>query len=152
MCISSSGTRTLWRLAMVGFPIQVAREILKDVEDVDVDRGNIDGGDGDDIGVPRKVTLPLVVGTRWSHRIAYALVGAVCGAMVFTETYWKMFASTNASSLSRLPVLASPYGLGVCAGVPMCIRASVLPIKEGERLLKKSIYVLLAGMIGGLLL
>jgi 4-hydroxybenzoate polyprenyltransferase len=112
---------------VVGFPVQVAREILKDIEDVDIDEGN-------------KRTLPLVVGETVAHRIAYALVGTVCSAMVLTPSYWNMFASNP-------PV----YAVGVLAGVSMCIRASMLPLKKGETLLKKSIYVLLAGMIGGLL-
>ncbi len=121
---------TLWRLAGVGFPVQVAREILKDVEDVDIDRD-----------VAHKLTLPLVIGDIWAHRIAYTLVAAVCSTMVFTKPYWKLFAST--------PPL---YAIGVCVGVPMCIRSSMLPLKKGEQLLKKSVYVLLAGMIGGLMM
>ena len=115
----------LWRLAAIGFPVQVAREILKDIEDVETDQG-------------RKRTLPIMVGEVVAHRIAYTLVGLVCSAML-TKSYWSMFASTP-------PV----YALGLCLGVPMCIRASMLPLKQGEALLKKSIYVLLAGMIGGL--
>ena len=115
-------------LAVVGFPIQVAREILKDIEDVKVDQG-------------KKVTLPLVVGEKRAHRIAYGIVGMVCSAMVFSKSYWKLFASNP-------PV----YTFGVIAGVPMCIRASLLPLKRGEQLLKKSIYVLLVGMIGGLVM
>jgi 4-hydroxybenzoate polyprenyltransferase len=125
--VVSPPSSKLWRLAVVGFPVQVAREILKDIEDVDIDEGN-------------KRTLPLVVGEAVAHRIAYALVGAVCSAMVLTPSYWSMFASNP-------PV----YAIGLLAGVSMCIRASMLPLKKGEKLLKKSIYVLLAGMIGGLL-
>jgi len=33
----------------------------------------------------------------------------------------------------------------------MCIWASVLPLSEGQKMLKKSIYVLLLGMITALL-
>jgi len=36
----------LYKLAAIGFPLQVAREILKDVEDVKVDKGT-------------KMTLPI---------------------------------------------------------------------------------------------
>ena len=36
----------LYKLALIGFPLQVAREILKDIEDVKVDEGT-------------KKTLPL---------------------------------------------------------------------------------------------
>jgi 4-hydroxybenzoate polyprenyltransferase len=117
----------LFRLAAVGFPMQFSREILKDIEDMDIDRG-------------KKQTLPLVVGEKMSHRIAYVLVGAVCSAMVFTPIYWEMFAS-------KPPF----YAFGVMVGLQMCWKASILPLREGQQLLKKSIFVLLAGMIGGLL-
>ena len=117
----------LLRLGAVGFPMHLSREIIKDIEDMDIDRGN-------------KMTLPLAIGRENSHRIAFAIVGCVCGAMIFTPLYWPMFAS-------RYPI----YPLSVAIGLPMCFRASFLPLSEGQRLLKKSIYVLLAGMIGGLL-
>ena len=124
---ASPSRSKLFRLAAVGFPMQFSREILKDVEDMDIDRG-------------KKQTLPLVVGEKMSHRIAYALVGAVCSIMVFTPIYWEMFASNP-------PI----YAFGVMAGLQMCWKASVMPLREGQQLLKKSIYVLLAGMILGLL-
>lgn len=124
---SITSSSKLIRLAAVGFPMHLAREIVKDIEDMAIDRGN-------------KSTLPLVVGKRIAHRIAYGIVGCVCSVMVFTPLYWGMFAS-------RYHI----YPLGVAVGLPMCIRASFLPLSEGQRLLKKSIYVLLAGMIGGLL-
>lgn len=117
----------LVRLAAVGFPMHLSRELLKDIEDIETDRGN-------------KVTLPLVIGGENSHKIAFGIVGCVCTAMIFTPLYWPMFAS-------RYPI----YPLSVAVGLPMCLRASFLPLREGQRLLKRSIYVLLAGMIGGLL-
>ena len=49
---------------------------------------------------------------------------------------------------SRIPV----YAISIVVGVPMCIKASILPLEEGQRLLKKSIYVLLFGMIMGLIM
>ena len=61
--------------------------------------------------------------------------------MIGLPHYWKMFASSP-------PV----YAFSLWMGVPMCVRASMLSLVEGQRLLKKSIYVLLVGMIGGLML
>jgi hypothetical protein len=37
-------------------------------------------------------------------------------------------------------------------GTTMCARASTLSLDEGQALFKKSIYVMLGGMIGGLVL
>eukprot|EP00581_Thalassiosira_minuscula_P004728 CAMPEP_0183748144 /NCGR_PEP_ID=MMETSP0737-20130205/67622_1 /TAXON_ID=385413 /ORGANISM="Thalassiosira miniscula, Strain CCMP1093" /LENGTH=308 /DNA_ID=CAMNT_0025983863 /DNA_START=907 /DNA_END=1833 /DNA_ORIENTATION=- len=125
---SAEMTIKLYQLAAIGFPLQVSREILKDIEDVDVDIG-------------KKSTLPLVIGAKTSKRIAYAIVGAVNAGMILLPHYWNMFASTP-------PV----YALSVAIGTPMCIVASRLELGRGQRLLKKSIYVLLAGMILGLLL
>ena len=87
-----------------------------------------------------KLTLPLVLGSQNSKRIAFGNVFCVCSAMIFTPLYWPMFASRY-----------SIYPVSVVVGLPMCFRASFLPFSEGQQLLKKSIYVLLAGMIGGVL-
>jgi 4-hydroxybenzoate polyprenyltransferase len=118
----------LYQLAAIGFPLQVSREIIKDIEDMDTDNGE-------------KQTLPLLIGETWSKRIAYGLVGIINVVMIIFPHYWRMFASMP-------PV----HAVSVALGVPMCLRASVLPLAEGQQLLKKSIYVLLVGMIGGLLL
>ncbi|KAL9180897.1 hypothetical protein ACHAXT_009702 [Thalassiosira profunda] len=118
----------LYQLAAIGFPLQISREVLKDVEDMEVDRGE-------------KQTLPLVIGEKNAKRVAYGLVGAVNAAMLLSPYYWKMFASK--------PPL---YAISVAVGTPMCVVASRLPLSKGQRLLKKSIYVLLLGMISGLLL
>jgi geranylgeranylglycerol-phosphate geranylgeranyltransferase len=118
----------LYQLALIGFPLQISREILKDIEDVDADRD-------------QKQTLPLLIGKSKSKQFAYSLVGLINTAMVILPHYWSMFASNP-------PV----YGISVIIGVPMCIRASMLPLTQGQKLLKKSIYILLLGMIGGLLL
>ncbi len=126
--MGSESSMKLLQLAALGFPLQVAREILKDIEDVDVDRG-------------QKQTLPLLIGERKSKMIAYGIVAIINFAMIFLPSYWKIFSSNPPA-----------YALSVLVGVPMCIRASVLPLEEGQRLLKKSIYVLLAGMISGLIL
>ena len=121
----------LYQLAIIGFPLQVAREILKDIEDVEVDRG-------------QKVTLPLVIGHKKSKRLAYGLVYLINIFMIFNPTYWKMFQSS-----SYIPV----YAISVAIGTPMSILASrSISLTKGQKLLKKSIYVLLLGMISGLLL
>jgi len=121
-------TMKLYQLAAIGFPLQISREILKDIEDVKVDQG-------------AKQTLPLVIGKRNSKRIAYGLVAIVNEALLFSPYYWKMFASMP-------PV----YAISVAVGVPMCFIASRLSLVKGQKLLKKSIYVLLSGMISGLLI
>ena len=126
--VGAASVRRLWWLAAAGFPLEVAREVLKDAEDVKADRG-------------KKLTLPLALGVEPSRRAAHGLVGLVLGWMVFTPHYWQMFSSTP-------PV----YAAAMVITIPMCVRASWLPLREGEQLLKRSIYVLLVGMIGGLVL
>ena len=115
-------------LAAVGFPLQVSREILKDVEDVDVDGGV-------------KATLPLAIGAGASRRVAFGLALAANAAMVFLPHYWRMFAS-------RPPV----YACSVAVGTVMCVTASGQPVERGQRLLKKSIFIVLLGMITSLVI
>lgn len=117
----------LLKLAAIGFPLQVAREILKDIEDVEIDKGI-------------KQTLPLLVGKSRSKLVAYSLVAAVNVTMLFSSSYWMMFYSTP-----------NVYALSVAIGTPMCIRASMLELSKGQKMLKRSIYVLLLGMITALL-
>lgn len=126
--LNNSTIQKLYQLAAIGFPLQVSREILKDIEDIDTDRG-------------KKQTLPLVIGATKSKQIAYGIVALINIAIIALPHYWQMFAS-------RPPL----HAFSVAVGVPMCIRASLLPLNEGQRLLKTSIYVLLLGMIGSLLL
>lgn len=121
-------TKKLYHLAAVGFPLQVSREILKDCEDTEIDRGV-------------KRTLPLAVGETRAKRTAYALAFLANAAIVLSPNYWKMFAS-------RPPAFA----LSVFVGTGMCIIASTLSLTRGQSLLKKSIYVLLSGMVSSLLL
>ena len=128
MMMGTDITSKLYQLAVIGFPLQVSREILKDIEDIEVDCGT-------------KQTLPLVIGKTKSKRLAYGIVAIINGVLLFSPYYWKMFAST-------IPV----YAISIVVGVPMCIKASILPLEEGQRLLKKSIYVLLFGMIMGLMM
>jgi 4-hydroxybenzoate polyprenyltransferase len=119
----------LYLLAATGFPLQVAREILKDAEDVEVDRG-------------KKQTLPLLIGVETSRKLAYTLVFLDMAGMVLTPFYWNIFAS-------KVPV----YPIGVMVGFAMCFRASrEKSLGKGQKVLKESIYFLLAGMIGSLLL
>ena len=126
--LSNSIVHKLYQLAFIGFPLQVSREILKDIEDMETDKGN-------------KRTLPLVIGETKSKRIAYGLVALINVVMIVLPHYWSIFSS-------KPPM----YAISVAVGAPMCIRASMLPLLPGQRLLKKSIYVLLFGMISGLLL
>ena len=97
---STVGTASVGRLcwlAAAGFPLQVAREVLKDAEDVEADRG-------------KKLTLPLAMGIEPSRRAAHGLVGVVLGWMVFTPHYWQMFSSTP-------PFYAA--AMVIC--IPMCV-------------------------------
>jgi len=128
MMIGTDITSKLYQLTIIGFPLQVSREILKDIEDIEVDYGT-------------KQTLPLLIGKTKSKRLAYGIVAIINWILLFSPYYWKMFAS-------RIPV----YAISIVVGVPMCIKASILPLEEGQRLLKKSIYVLLFGMIMGLMM
>jgi 4-hydroxybenzoate polyprenyltransferase len=135
MASSSVAGKSLLRLAAIGFPLQVAREILKDIEDVNVDRGI-------------KSTLPLLVGERLAHRLAFGIVAAVWSVLLFTPMYWRLFWwGGSTPGCSRFPIV---YPLSVAFALPMCIRASIVPLNQGQRLLKQSIFVLLAGMIGSL--
>ena len=87
------------------------------------------------------IFFQLVVGKQKSKWIAYFLVAMVNGTMIVSPYFWRMFHSTP-----------NVYALSVAIGTPMCIRASMLPLAEGQQMLKKSIYVLLLGMISALLI
>ena len=123
-----AATVQLWSLAKVGFLMHISREIVKDIEDIELDRG-------------QKLTLPLVFGEKVAHAIAYGIVFVTFALNIFTPTYRHIFSSC-------IPV----YPLSLAVTLPMCIRASMLDISVGQKLLKKSIYILLVGMIGALLL
>eukprot|EP00587_Corethron_hystrix_P012882 CAMPEP_0113301954 /NCGR_PEP_ID=MMETSP0010_2-20120614/2964_1 /TAXON_ID=216773 ORGANISM="Corethron hystrix, Strain 308" /NCGR_SAMPLE_ID=MMETSP0010_2 /ASSEMBLY_ACC=CAM_ASM_000155 /LENGTH=163 /DNA_ID=CAMNT_0000155655 /DNA_START=1093 /DNA_END=1584 /DNA_ORIENTATION=- /assembly_acc=CAM_ASM_000155 len=116
----------LWSLAAVGFPMQLAREILKDIEDTDIDRD-------------RKMTLPMVMGDTASRKIAYGIVAINFSIIILTPVYWKLFAH-------KIPI----FPIGVIISASMCIKAALISLKEGQKLLKKSIYVLLVAMMGAL--
>ena len=90
--ISSLALSKLVRLPAVGFPMHLSREILKDIEDIETDRGN-------------KVTLPLVIGGGNSHRIAFGIVGCVCGAMILRHFIGRCLLLDIRSTLSVLPLV-----------------------------------------------
>lgn len=118
----------LWSLATVGFPMQVSREILKDIEDVHVDYGV-------------KQTLPIVLGKRTAHSIAYTIVAMNTLTLFLLPSYRRMFKS-------RLHLF--PAGLVVSS--IMTITASLMSLADGQRMLKKSIFVVLTSMIASLML
>lgn len=121
--LSSVAVGRLIRLAAVGMSVGVAREILKDIEDTRVDKA---GG---------KATLANVCGPKVSHRIAYGIVWTTCAVMIL-PTFRNMFSGPF-------------YVLSWLIGTNMILKASMLPVSLGQRLLKKSIYVLLGGMVAG---
>jgi 4-hydroxybenzoate polyprenyltransferase and related prenyltransferases len=133
----------LTRVAMLGFMMQFAREILKDVEDVEIDKG-------------KKMTLPMLIGERASHRIAYCIVAMALIMSMFIP-YWHrstlvvgVAATASAANSSPIPLLLYPFA--VTAAIVMCTKASTLPVDQGQQLIKKSINVLLAGMISALVI
>ena len=128
--VSASSSAQLQCLAMIGFFMHFSREILKDIEDIDIDRG-------------KKLTIPLFIGETNSHRLAYGIVAMVFMGVIFTPYYWNTFACS-----CKIPI----YPMSVVISLAMCTRASLLELCQGQRLLKKSIYVTLAGMIGALLI
>ena len=81
----------LVKLAIIGFAVGIAREILKDMEDVDVDK------------MTGKVTLPIVVGSKVSHSIAYTFVAIAC-ILCYTPGYRSLFTSTTTSSTASATV------------------------------------------------
>ena len=121
--LSRISVHNLIRLAVVGMNVGVAREILKDMEDTRVDK------------VGGKSTIANVYGPRVAHRIAFGLVFGTCFAMLL-PLFQNMF--------------RGPYYLVSWAiGTSMITRAAFLPVKQGQKLLKSSVYVLLGGMVLG---
>ena len=110
--IATAECGKLIRLAAVGFPMQVSRKILQDIEDVEVDLG-------------KKTTLPNVIGSQTSQTAACTIVGMNIWSIIFTPTYWKLFASW-------IPI----FPIGVTVGSIMCIKVAALSLKEGQRLFK----------------
>ena len=115
-------------LTVVGLGLGTAREIIKDMEDMDVD------------SAAGKLTLPAVFGMRASHTIAYSMVAAVC-YIISSSSFIKLFAQ-------------KPYwghALRITPGIILSIRAALSKnISQGQLLLKKSIYAFLMGSIIGL--
>lgn len=122
-----SSTRLLY-LAIVGLCLGIAREIVKDIEDVDVD------------DIAGKLTLPMVLGTKVSHAIAYSLVAAV-------------FCITCSTPFLELFSKGSSWGhlLRILPGCFLSVRAALCKnLSRGQKLLKQAIYAYLGGSIIGL--
>lgn len=132
--VMSSNGESLLRLKMdllaaIGFSLGVAREILKDIQDVDLDRGN-------------KSTLPLVMGSDTAHTLSFGILG---GTLILLQSrpYRNLFSSSY-----LIPV----YSMGWALGMAMYIRAIVVPtIKRQQAWVKRMIYVLLLSLIGSIL-
>lgn len=128
----SLATNALFRaktnlLAAAGFSLGVVREILKDVQDVEPDSGT-------------KFTLPIWIGEKAATRVGLGALGATL-AVLQTPLYRRMFAVE--------PLYSTAWVLA--AGT--CWRAGVKPtIDQKQAGVKKSIYVLLAGLIGSMML
>jgi len=125
--VCQTSVKELLLLAMIGFGFGVAREILKDIQDVQIDK------------IAGKATIPNTWGSKLAHRIAYSIVGMCCAAC-WTPRYRQIFGES--------PV----YMVATSVGTIMCGLASRMSLAKGQSMLKKSIYVLLLGMIGGLAL
>jgi 4-hydroxybenzoate polyprenyltransferase len=125
---SENIVQSLLYLAATGFPLAVAREILKDIQDVDLDLGH-------------KRTLPLVFGVRIARGISFGLLWTMLFALMST-TYRTMFASSYPF-----------YSLGWLTGTYLIGKANLLVSDPDQQqaLVKKSIYALLGGLILSLL-
>lgn len=123
---TGNSSNILLRVALLGFMMQFAREVLKDIEDMEIDQG-------------RKMTLPMFMGKNASHALAYSIVAMAFIMSIFDPFYRHVFSS-------KFYV----YPLATAVAFPMCINASMLSINQGQKLLKKSIHILLAGMISSL--
>lgn len=114
----------LWRMAATGLTIGVAREILKDAQDVDIDVGH-------------KATVPLVLGVRTARTIAMSLVLGT-SAVLMTPSYRRMFASRY---------FFCGWGVATALSLDAACRVD---LDKQQTLVKKSIYVMLMGLIMGL--
>lgn len=114
-------------LAATGFSLGVVREVLKDVEDVELDRGT-------------KQTLPLWIGAKAAQRLSFAALGVTL-AVLQSPPYRRSFASS--------PLYSIAWGVASM----VCLRASLRPtIAQQQAGVKQSIYVLLVGLIGSMAL
>ena len=89
-------------LAAAGFSLGVIREILKDIEDLDLDRGT-------------KLTLPLVVGTEAARKFSFVALGATL-VLLQSPLYRRLFTSS-------LPLCST----GWVVATTIYIRALYLP-------------------------
>ena len=117
-------------LSIVGLGLGIAREIVKDMEDVDID------------AVAGKLTVPMVFGLRASHAIAYTMVAAVCYITTCSTSFAILFAQR----------LGWGHILRTAPGVILSIRAALSKdISRGQSLLKRAIYAFLIGVVTGLI-
>ena len=114
-------------LAMTGFSVGVIREILKDVEDIELDRGT-------------KLTLPLVIGAKAARKCSFAALGATL-VVLQSSLYRRLFASS-------LPL----YSSGWVVATIMFIRACRAPtVQDQQSSVKRIVYLLLLTLIASMI-
>jgi 4-hydroxybenzoate polyprenyltransferase len=124
-------TKKMTLLAATGFSLGVIREILKDIQDVELDRGT-------------KFTLPMWIGATAAQHVSFVALGVTL-LLLQTPLYRGMFAASS----SGVPLYSTAWMLASA----MCLQASTKPtIGRKQAGVKNSIYVLLAGLIGSMML
>ena len=114
-------------LAGAGFALGVIREIFKDIEDVELDRGT-------------KFTLPLWIGDKNCQRLCFLALGS-------------LFAFLQSPVFRRLFALSPLYSMSWGVALMLCLGASrQSTIAKQQAAVKKSIYILLVGLIGNMML
>mmetsp|Transcript_7038 Transcript_7038/g.8766 ORF Transcript_7038/g.8766 Transcript_7038/m.8766 type:complete len:412 (-) Transcript_7038:115-1350(-) len=126
--VGTDASSKLCRTAAVGLPIGVSREILKDAQDVEIDRGH-------------KMTIPLVWGVTTARWVSMGLVLGTHAVLASVGSYARTFGS------SPVPW----FWCGWTVSAAMSLRACFVDLDRQQRLVKKSIYVMLLGLILGLL-
>jgi len=123
-------------LAMTGFALGTLREILKDCQDVDLDRGT-------------KRTLPMVLGVEAARRLCMGALGITLAAAQ-SPLFRQLFAKG-----ARFPIYSMAWWVAVVWSLRATWRlrdSSAAAIDKQQSLVKQSIYVLLLGLIGSILL
>lgn len=124
--VPPSGWGVLWLLMALAFLANVAREVLKDVEDLDADRGE-------------RTTLPLQAGPGAARIAAFALANAavllsVAAFVLRPEGWWPPWAALLAASDAAFVVGAS---------------LSWVDVGRAQRLLKLAMLLALAAFLAG---
>ncbi|CAB9503175.1 expressed unknown protein [Seminavis robusta] len=117
-------------LAVAGFALGVVREVLKDIQDVELDKGT-------------KSTLPIVLGIPLTQRISMLALGGTL-AVLQTPLYRRSFCAS--------PLL---YSVTWGSATVMCLWAALSgnnEIDKQQSMVKKSIYVLLLGLIANMMM